>query len=65
MLRLHREHTVLGRRLPPPRVTPTGARLFLLYIGLPMLTALFLLDLAIWAIAEAALDRCVAIWCLW
>ncbi|MBX2853844.1 MAG: hypothetical protein KTR21_02590 [Rhodobacteraceae bacterium] len=65
MLRLQREETVLGRRLPPPRLTPTGARLFLTYVGLPFLGVLFLIDLVIWAIAEIALDRCLAIWCLW
>ncbi|MEL6316437.1 MAG: hypothetical protein AAFR16_02235 [Pseudomonadota bacterium] len=59
-----RVETVLGRRVPEPRVTAAGVGLALLYLGAPALAAILALDLLVWAIGWAAFDVCLAVWCL-
>ena len=61
---LRRRQTVYGHDLPEPRITPTGHGLALLYVGAPLLAALMLFDVIVWAIGHSAFGVCVAIWCV-
>lgn len=54
---------VLGVTAAAPRPTPAALRLALLYLGLPFVTALLVLDIAIWAVATAIWDVCIGVWC--
>ena len=64
MLKRDKAETVLGHTIPEPRVTPTGRALMLLYVGLPLLATLTLLDLFIWAAVKTAFGVCVGVWCV-
>ena len=53
----------MGVDAPGPRVTPRAIWLLVRLIGLPLLGALFLLDVAIWLLADALWDVCIGLWC--
>ncbi|MEO1330850.1 MAG: hypothetical protein AAFW46_14435 [Pseudomonadota bacterium] len=63
-MRRRQVQTVMGREIPEPRVTIEGRWLAFTRLGLPLLGALFLFDLAVWALFEALFGWCVAIWCM-
>lgn len=62
MRRMHVQ-TVMGRRIPTPRLTIMGCWLAFSRLGLPVLAALLLFDLLIWAAFKALTGWCVAVWC--
>ena len=55
---------VYGSVIPAPRVTWTGLRLALLWLGLPMMAGLLIFDLIVYLIGRAAFGACWALWCL-
>ncbi|MCI4663514.1 MAG: hypothetical protein MRY74_02215 [Neomegalonema sp.] len=63
MFRRGRAKAVLGHDLPEPRVTATGRALMVLYVGLPVLAVLILLDLFVWAAMKTAFGVCFGLWC--
>ncbi len=64
MLRRRQVETVMGWRIPAPRVTLEGRLLALARLGLPVIGALLLFDVLVWAIFEAVFGWCVAVWCV-
>ena len=56
--------TVMGHRLPPPRLTGWAVAYGLAYIGGPVLLAAGLLDLIGYAVFRFGLDRCYGLLCL-
>lgn len=64
MLRRNRVQTVMGQRIPVPRVTIEGRLLALLYLGAPLMAALLLFDVVVWALFKLTLGWCVAVWCV-
>lgn len=54
---------VYGHVIAPPRPTWAGVLIGLRLFALPALVFVLLLDLLVWAIAEALFGACVAIWC--
>lgn len=52
--------TVLGHRIPEPRLTARGVVLLVAAIGLPVLVVGTLLDLLV----QALFGWCVGLWCL-
>ena len=55
---------VAGYALPPPRPTVWAALYLLLYLGLPLLAVLFLVDLGLYLGFTLLLGRCYGIACL-
>lgn len=55
---------VYGHVIAPPRPTWAGVLIGLRLFALPALVFVLLLDLLVWAIAEALFGACVAIWCV-
>lgn len=54
----------MGHRIPAPRVTIEGRFLAVARLGLPILAALTLFDLVVWALLKATTGWCVALWCV-
>ena len=54
---------VLGVTASAPRPTPAALRLALIYLGLPLVGSLLVLDLVVWAVALAIWDICIGVWC--
>ncbi|MEM9234522.1 MAG: hypothetical protein AAGA69_09850 [Pseudomonadota bacterium] len=54
---------VMGHRLPSPRVTRTGLRLFLQYVAVPLIALLALADLGLYLFFKYALGQCYGVWC--
>lgn len=54
---------VRGHVLRPPRPTRWAVLYVLLYLGLPVVLVLALLDLALWWLFAALLGRCYGIIC--
>ena len=52
--------TVAGHRLPEPRITPMAIWLAFLWVGLPILLAGGLLDLAM----QIVFGVCTGLWCI-
>lgn len=52
--------TVAGYRLPEPRITPMAIWLAFLWVGLPILLAGGLLDLAM----QIVFGVCTGLWCI-
>lgn len=61
---LPRKRTVRGLHLPPPRPTRWALGYLLLYLGLPLVGLLALLDLALYLLFTEVLGRCYGIFCL-
>ncbi len=61
---MKQEERVYGQRIEPPRLTGWGRLLLLWYVGLPVLLALLLLDIALWAFFALVLDSCYGLLCL-
>lgn len=57
--------TVRGHCLPPPRPTRWVLVYLLLYVGLPLIGLLALLDLLLYALVTGVLGRCYGLACLW
>lgn len=57
--------TVRGRHLPPPRPTRWAVAYLLLYLGLPIVGLLALLDLILYGVLTLWLGRCYGVACLW
>lgn len=55
---------VRGHDLPPPRPTRWAVLYALLYLGLPLLGALALLDIVLYLLVTVVLGRCYGILCL-
>ena len=55
--------TVRGRVAPAPRLTAWGALAIVLYLGLPLVGALALADLALYAVFTRLLGRCYGLLC--
>lgn len=55
--------TVLGIHATAPRVTPRAIGLLVGYVGLPILTGLVLVDVAIWAVVKLVWGGCYGLWC--
>ena len=53
-----------GHILPPPRPTARAILYALLYLGLPIVGVLALLDLLLWWVFSELLGRCYGIFCL-
>ena len=53
----------MGVDAPGPRITHLGIWLAVRLIGLPLLAALVLMDILIWAVAAAIWDICIGLWC--
>ena len=58
-----RSEPILGVIAPAPRPTSAALRLALLYVGLPLVGTLLIVDIAVWAIALAIWDTCIGVWC--
>ena len=59
-----RAEKVMGVSLPEQRITWTGMRLALLYLGAPMMAGLLAFDLIVYLIGWLGFDACWAVWCL-
>lgn len=63
-LRLRKKvEAVYGKTLPAPRMTHGAIKLMLVYVGLPIVALGVVLDVMVWAIARAAFDVCIGLWC--
>ena len=51
--------TVMGHRLPEPRLTWGAAAMALLYLGVPVLTVGMVID----AVIQIVTGRCTGVWC--
>lgn len=60
-----RPDSVRGYRIPPPRPTRWALAYALLYLGLPVVALLALLDLLLYGIVTLGLGRCYGLACLW
>ena len=58
-----RAKPVLGVDAPGPKPTATAIWLALRYLGLPLLTVLFVLDVIVWLVADLAWGVCIGLWC--
>ena len=58
-----RPKSVMGIDAPGPRPTPTAIWLVLRYLGLPLLAALLIFDIFVWALADAIWGICIGVWC--
>lgn len=58
------DKTVRGHIIEPPRPTKKAFLLAALYLGVPMIGFLLMLDVLLYAIFELVLDRCYGIFCL-
>jgi hypothetical protein len=54
---------VRGQSIPGPRLTPHGAMAIALYLGLPVLGALTLVDLLLYVVFTRLLGRCYGVLC--
>lgn len=61
MLKRQHPETVMGETLPEPRLTMKGRLLLALYIGVPALLALALLDIFVWAAVKTAFGVSVSV----
>lgn len=55
---------VMGHRMRAPRLTKWAYGYFALYMGLPFLLLMGLIDVALWAIFRFGFDSCYGILCL-
>ena len=55
---------VRGREIPSPRPTPYGVLCAILYVGLPPVGFLLLLDAALYLVFTRLLGRCYGVFCL-
>lgn len=55
--------SVGGRRVPGPRLTAWGAVMIVVWLGLPLLGVLALLDLALYLVFTLVLGRCYGLGC--
>lgn len=55
--------SVGGRRVPGPRLTAWGALMIVVWLGLPLLAVLALLDLALYLVFTQMLSRCYGLAC--
>ena len=62
--RLRKAGTVAGYRLPPPRPTWHALRLVLLWLGLPLVGLLALLDVLLYLLFTRVFGTCYGIFCL-
>jgi len=51
--------TVMGQRLPEPRLTWGAAAMALIYLGLPVLAVGMVID----ALIQLTTGRCTGVWC--
>lgn len=58
-------YRVRGHHLPPPRPTRWALLYALLYLGLPLVGLLALLDLVLYLVVTVLLGRCYGLHCLW
>lgn len=58
-------HRVHGHHLPPPRPTRWALLYALVYLGLPLVGLLALLDLVLYLVVTVLLGRCYGLHCLW
>ncbi len=58
-----RAKPVMDVDAPGPKPTAVGVWLALRYFGLPLLAALFALDVVIWLVGEMFWDVCIGLWC--
>ena len=56
--------SVRGLTIPPPRPTRWALLYALVFVGLPFVAALALLDLGLWWFFETVLGRCYGVFCL-
>ena len=56
-------HKIRGRVAPAPRLTRWGALAILLWLGLPLLAALALADVAFYLLFTRLLGRCYGLQC--
>ena len=59
----NKNKTVMGWRIAPPRLTAQAYGFFLLYVALPVLLVLALLDGIFYIFFRYALDRCYGLLC--
>jgi hypothetical protein len=59
------QRRVRGHLLPPPRPTRWALIYVLLYLGLPIVGLLALLDLVLYLVLTVLLGRCYGLHCLW
>jgi len=55
--------TILGHKLPSPRVTRDGFIMMLSYFALPLMTALVGIDALLYLYFLYAHDTCYGVWC--
>ena len=55
--------TVMDHSIHPARLTPLGLALLVLHLGVPVLGALVLFDVLVWAAGRYLLDTCIGVWC--
>lgn len=55
---------VYGVSAPTARMTPLGVWLAVSRFGAPLIAALLLFDIVVWAIGRYVFGVCAAIWCL-
>ena len=53
--------TVMGHRLPEPRLTWGAAAMAVLYLGVPVLAVGMVID----ALIQLTTGRCTGVWCWW
>ena len=58
-----RSTPVMGVHAAAPRVTPQAVVMLVGYVGLPLLTALVLFDVFIWAVVKLIWGGCYGLWC--
>ena len=54
---------VRGREVPGPRLTAWGALMIVVWLGLPLLAALALLDVLLYLVFARLLGRCYGLAC--
>ncbi|MEM9168991.1 MAG: hypothetical protein AAGC56_05010 [Pseudomonadota bacterium] len=55
--------TILGHRLPSPRMTRDGFVMMLSYFAAPLIVALTAVDALIYVVLRYAFDICYGLWC--
>lgn len=62
---MHKETAsrVRGYRIPKPRVTPYGWFYLALFLGLPAIGFLLMIDIALWAVFRFGFDSCYGVLC--
>lgn len=53
----------MGVAASAPRITGRAIWLACLYIGFPLIGALVVFDILVWAVARAVWDICIGVWC--